>query len=129
MPNPNQANTTTEFTAPTFIVVRTGKQQAAEAAAVAADPEGGAGTFDPGTPLRAAGDASNTIVAYWTRWMMKPDQRSLFASNMGGPMNFLSVGQNPNKQHDQWLFDAAPGQWSSDAVLAALGFDTLFVDV
>lgn len=114
----------TEYTAPTYIVVRAALRQQAEGAAVAADPEG-AGTFVPGVPLRAAGDTANTVVAYWCRWNMKPSQRSAFASNMGGPLNLLSVGQAPNKQHDKWYFDAADGQWTPQGVLDALGFDTL----
>ncbi|MCO8127434.1 hypothetical protein NHL50_09445 [Acidimicrobiia bacterium EGI L10123] len=37
----------------------------------------------------------------------------------------LSGIQTPNKQHSQWTLDATEGQWTSDAVLAALGFDIL----
>lgn len=119
----------TEFSAPTYIVVRASKQQAAESAAIAADPEGGAGTFVPGTPLRAAGDATNTVVAYWARWNMKPSQRSAFASNMGGPINVLTVDKTPNKAHDQWMLDASEGQWTNEAVLAALDFDVPVSDI
>lgn len=118
----------TEYSAPTFIVVRASLQQNAEDAAIAADPEGGAGTFVPGIPLRAAGDETNAPVAYWARWNMKPAQRSAFASNMGGPINVLTVGQTPNMAHDKWLLDAAAGQWTPEAVLDALGFDTLAYD-
>lgn len=108
---------TTEYTALTYIVVRASIQQQAEDAAVAADPEGGSGTFVPGIPLRAAGDDTNTPVAYWCRWNMKPSQRSAFASNMGGPINLLTVDKTPNMNHDKWLLDAAEGQWTPEAVL------------
>lgn len=115
----------TEYTAPTFIVVKASIRQAAENAAIAADAEGGAGTFIPGNALRAAGDATNTVVAYWCRWNMKPQQRSAFASNVGGPINVLAKGQAPNLARDKWMFDAAEGQWTSDEVLGALGYATL----
>lgn len=115
----------TEYTAVTFIVVKASIRQQAEAAAVAADPAGGAGTFVPGTPLRVAGDASNTVVAYWARWNMKPAQRSAFATNIGGPINVLAKGQAPNLTRDKWMFDATDGTgWTADEVLAALGYDT-----
>ena len=113
----------TEFTAITIIVVRASVQASAEAAAIAADPQGGAGTFANGVPLRSAG-GPNTPVAYWCRWNMKPQQRAAFASNLGGPLNVLAVGQQPNMSRDAWMFDAAEGQWTPAAVLAALGFDT-----
>lgn len=115
----------TEYSAPTYIVVRESIRQQAENAAVTADSEGGAGTFVPGTPLRSAGDDTNMVVAYWCRWNMKPSQRSAFASNMGGPINLLTVDKTPNTGHDKWLLDAADGQWSNQQVLDALGFDTL----
>lgn len=115
----------TEFTAVTLIVVRPELQQAAEDAAVAADAEGGAGTFVPGVPLREAGDAGNTVVAYWARWHMLPGQRSAFASAMGGPMNLISAGQNVNLNRDRWMFDAAIAQWTPQEVLDVLGFDRL----
>lgn len=115
----------TEYTAISIIVVKAALQQQAEAAAIAADPEGGAGTFVPGVPLRLAGDATNTPVAYYCRWNMKPGQRSAFASSMGGPINVLSKGASVPLNRDRWLFDAADGQWTAEEALAALGYDTL----
>jgi hypothetical protein len=112
----------TEYTAPTFIVVKAARRQDAENAAIAADPTGGAGTFIPGTPLRAAGDATNTVVAYWARWNMKPAQRSAFVSNIGGPFNVIDKGVQPNLSRDKWAFNAAEGQWTADEVLASLGY-------
>jgi hypothetical protein len=115
----------TEYTAITFIVVKAAIRQQAEAAAVAADPTGGAGTFVPGQPLRVVGDASNTPVAYWCRWNMKPAQRSAFASTIGGPINVLAKGQVPNLSRDKWMFDGDEGQWTPEEVLAALGYARL----
>lgn len=118
-----QANTI--YTDITIIVVRPNLRQAAEDAAVAADPEGGAGTFIPGAPLRFAGDASNTVAAYWCQWNMKREQRSAFASSMGGPMNIIAAGGKVNAAHDSWMFDATDGAWTAEQVLQALGFDRM----
>lgn len=116
----------TEYTAITTIVVLASIQQQAEAAARAADPEGGAGTFDPGVPLRRAGDDTNAVVAYWCRWNMKPGQRSAFAQNMGGPMNILAPGDRVPTNRDRWMFDSSGDNgWTPDQVLAALDLDTL----
>lgn len=118
-------------TEPTIIVVRPELQQLAEDAAIAASPAGGAGTFIPGVPLRAAGDATNRIRAYWCRWEMLPAspgvraQRATFAKHLGGPVSILSATEAPDLARDRWMFDAAPGQWTHPKVLAALGLDTL----
>ena len=116
----------TEYTAPTLIVVKASLRAQAEQAARTADPEGGAGTFNPGTPLRAAGDATNTVVAYWARWNMKPSQRSTFASTICGPNNILAPGANVPLNRDRWFFDARDVDgWTGPQVLAALGYDTI----
>ncbi len=111
-----------EYTDTVYFVVLAELRQAAEAASIAADPEGGAGTFIPGTPLRLANDPTNTTVAYWCRWAMKPSQRSALVSNIGGPLSVLPVGgtlrSNPNDK--KWLFN---GDWVAQDVLNALGFD------
>lgn len=111
----------TAYTAVTLIVVRVELQQAAEDAAVSADPDAGAGTFVPGVGLVDASGDPDTIVAYWARWHMLPGQRSAFASAMGGPMNLISAGQNVNTNRDRWMFDAAGGQWTPQQVLDVLG--------
>lgn len=113
-----------EHTAITLIVVKAELRDLAEAASVIADPEGGAGTFIPGTPLRLSGDATNTPIAYWCRWNMTPSQRSAFASSLGGPINVLASGAAVPVTRDRWLFDATAGGWTGPQVLAALGYDT-----
>jgi hypothetical protein len=118
----------TLFTDVTIIVVKPSLQQGAEAAAIAADPGGGAGTFVPGVPLRAAGDATNTVVAYWCRWNMKPSQRSTFAQTIGGPNNIIAKGGNVpafTSNRDRWFFDASAAGWTGGEVLAALGLAPL----
>lgn len=113
----------TEYSAPTFIVILPALQQQAEAAAIAADPDAGAGTFVPGTPLRTAG-GPNVPAAYWSRWNMKPDQRSAFASNIGGPINVIAPGGNVNLNRDRWMLDANDVDgWQAQEVLDALGLD------
>lgn len=114
----------TEFSATTIIVVLAALQHNAEQAAVAADPESGAGTFVPGRMLRAAGDVLNVPVAYWCRWAMKPAQRSAFAQSLGGPMNILAPGALPDLSRDRWMFEANDGQWTGVQVLEALGMAT-----
>lgn len=114
----------TDFTDVTIIVIKPSAQAGAEAAAKAADPEGGAGTFVPGVRLRLAGDPTNTTAAYWCQWNMTKGQRSTFAQNMGGPNNIIAAGGNVpafSSNRDRWFFDATPGAWTPQAVLTALG--------
>lgn len=107
----------------TTIVVLAALQQQAEDAAVAADPESGAGTFVPGVDLRKAGDDTNTVVAYWARWIMKAGQQSAFAQALGGPINIIGVGGNVDLSRDRWIFDSNDGAWEAQQVLDALGLD------
>lgn len=123
---PKNPSAATIYTDVTIIVVKPSVQQQAENAAVAADPEGGAGTFIPGSPLRAAGDQTNTVAAYWARWNMTKEQRSAFATRMGGPNNIIAAGGNVasfGSSRDRWFFDAVEGAWTPEGVLAALGLD------
>ena len=111
-------------TAVTTIVVLASLREQAESAAIAADPAGGAGTFVPGVPLRVAGNGSNTPVAYWCRWNMKPGQRSAFAAAMGGPMNVIKPGGAVQTNRDRWMFESSdPDGWTGDQVLAVLGYE------
>lgn len=111
----------TAYTDVTIIVVKPNLQQAAETAARAAEPNGGAGTFVPGVWLRTAG-GPDIPAAYVCRWTMKPGQRAAFASSMGGPMNVLAPGANIPTNRDRWMFDASgPNGWTIEQVMAALG--------
>lgn len=113
----------TLYVNPTIIVVLASLQQAAEAAVIAAEPDGGAGTFVPGKGLRRAGDASNKVVAYEAGWPLKKGQRSAFATALGGPINLLGAGAPVQKDADRWMFDA--NVWSRERVLSALGLADL----
>ncbi len=115
----------TEYTDITTIVVLASLQQQAELAAITAEPKGGAGTFVPGVPLRAAGDAANTVVAYWCRWNMKVGQRAAFAEAMGGPMQITLPGQSVPRNRDRWMFDSTTG-WEPHEVWAALNLEPVF---
>lgn len=121
MTSPKSQTIYTDIT--TIVVLATLRDQA-EAAAVAAEPNGGAGTFNPGTPLRAAGDETNAVKAYWCRWNMKTGQRSAFATSLGGPMNTIAPGGRVDPARDRWMFDSSVG-WTADEVLTALNFDRL----
>lgn len=116
----------TEYSEVVTIVVKAALRAQAEAAAVAADPTGGAGTFIPGVPLRIIGDATNTVVAYWCRWNMKPAQRGAFAAALTGPVNILAPGVAVPGNRDQWLFDSnGTSGWTGSQVLTTLGYATL----
>lgn len=104
------------------IVVLAALQQQAENAAVAAEPEFGAGTFIPGSALRAKGDETNAVKAYFARWNMKDGQRSAFAQSLGGPMNVYAPGEAVHLNRDRWMFDSNVG-WSLLEVMDALGLD------
>lgn len=108
----------------TTIVVLAALQQQAERAAVAADPQGGTGTFVPGIGLRAVGDDTNTIKAYWSRWNMKAGQQGAFATALGGPVSVYLPGQSVHLKRDRWMFNSNTG-WAPHEVLAALGLTTL----
>lgn len=114
----------TIYTDITTIVVLAALRDQAEVAAIAAEPDGGAGTFVPGVPLRSAGDATNAVKAYWCRWNMKVGQRSAFAQSLGGPINILAPGASVPTNRDRWMFDSTTG-WSPDEVLAALNLATI----
>lgn len=109
----------------TTIVVLASIQQQAENAAVAADPARGAGTFVPGVPLRAVGDSTNTIKAYWARWNFKPGQQNAFAQALGGPVNIYLPGQQVHLNRDRWMFANINGGWAPHEVLAVLNLSTL----
>lgn len=109
----------------TTIVVLAALQQQAENAAITADPAGGAGTFVPGIPLRAAGDNTNAVKAYWARWNMKAGQQGAFATALGGPVSVYAPGQQVHLNRDRWMFDNSTGGWQPHEVLAALNLETL----
>lgn len=109
----------------TTIVVLAALQQQAENAAITADPNGGKGTFVPGVPLRAAGDTTNTIRAYWCRWNMQTGQQSAFATALGGPVSIYLPGQKIHSTRDRWMFDSNAGGWQPHEVLIALNLDTI----
>jgi hypothetical protein len=109
-----------------FVVVRASQRQKAAAAAAAADPVGGTETFLPGVPLRVAGDAANTAVAFWCRWVMTDAERESFDAAMGG-LDVLTADRRPDRRRSVWAFDAT--DWTPAEVLAALVLDTLDTDL
>lgn len=113
----------TSYTDIVIIVIRPSLQAQAELAARAADPASGAGTFVPGNALCNLGDAAQTPSAYWCRWNMQPAQHAAFAQTIGGPLNVLKLGASVPAGRDRYLFDATEGQWTPEAVMAALGLD------
>ena len=124
-------NLATEYTQRLIIVVRAAMRQMAEEMAIVADPEGGAGTFIPGTPLRVAGDATNTPVAYWTGWTMTQEQRDRLTAEFGrraGSFDVFVKGNNIRMNRQYWAFASAEQAgptvgFNFTEVLGILGFD------
>lgn len=116
----------TAFTAVTSVVALAALRDVAELAAVAADPVGGAGSFRPGTPLRAVGDPTNTPVAYGClRYPLRPSQRGPFAAGLGGRARVYRPGAVVDLSRSWWMFDATDDGWTPSQVLSALGMDFL----
>ena len=127
-PKPPQVQSLTAYSQRLIIVVKAAVRQAAEDTAIVADPEGGAGTFVPGTPLRAAGDATNTPVAYWTAWTMTQEQKDRLVAEFGrraGDFTIYPAGANLPSNRSYWMCDANEGGWAPEGVLAALGYAAL----
>lgn len=122
--------TATVYTQRLIIVVKAAVRQLAEDVAVVADPEGGAGTFVPGTPLRADG-GPNTAAAYWTAWTMTQDQRDRLIAEFGrraGAVTVYTKASNVPTNVNYWLFETADQSgpavgFTPDEVLALLPYD------
>lgn len=105
----------------TIIVVKASRQGDAELAARVADPEGGAGTFNPGVPLARASQPEGAVVAFWASWQMTWEQRAMFCTAMATPC--LPPGADVRRTADEWVFEASePGGWTAEQVLETLGF-------
>ena len=121
----------TDYTQRLIIVVKAAARQMAEDACIVADPEA-AGTFFPGQPLRNAGDATNTVVAYWTSWVMTQAQKDNLVAEFGrkaGEFPIYTKNDNVPNNRNFWSFLASQQDpingWTSVEVLAELGFDVL----
>ena len=129
---------TTAYTVKRLIFVAAPVQQLACQLAQVADPTGWQNEWS--VPLRAAGDAANTVVGYWCQWVMTPDMKTsldgaLASSSvtppatdaekhvyvLGETLPLLSTAQRIV------ICDASDGQWTPSAGLAALGLDRLAV--
>lgn len=105
-----------------IMVARPAVVSMCNAAATNADPDG----RTPFTvPLKQAGDASNTVAAYWCCWTMtSPVGLAIRAwmTNHGataGETKVYAAGQNPPAGNRIAIFDGAG--WAPDQVLAQLG--------
>lgn len=93
------------------------------------DPDGGDKTFT--VPLRAAGDAANTIVGYWCAGAVTPAMlvgfrnRLLAAGATNAEASLIAQGATLASVSAQrvFVFDAAA--WTPDQVLTFLGADRL----
>lgn len=120
----------TEFTQRLLLVVKAAARTLGNEVAQVADPTSTGDTFT--VPLRLAGDATNTPVAYWTGWTMTPEQRQRLADEFGrraGSFTVYLKGQQVPTNANYWAFldaqqDPATG-WTPAEVLAALGYDRL----
>jgi hypothetical protein len=113
-----------------IIVARPAVATAMNQAAANIDALGGAQTFT--VPLRAAGDATNTIVGYWCSWARTAAQVTALRAamqNRGATVSettAILAGQTPTPGNRIYFFDGRDGiGWTPAQVLAALGADTL----
>lgn len=118
---------TSIYTYRLLVVVTAAMRDAAEAAGHDIDP-GAEVIFR--MPLRAVGDATNTIVAYRCSWLMVPDDgpRLLQALRAHGFSNKeigeVLPGSTPDMSDNLWVFDEGKG-WTPQSANAALGFAEL----
>jgi hypothetical protein len=116
-----------------LIVVKAANVADANAAARVVEPDGDTLTVG----LRQAGDATNTIVAYWCNWSMPATVSNQVANQMRQALN-LSAAQMSIVRPDQRGTYSPPGNWKLVAfdanfatgwpaheVLAVLGLDVL----
>lgn len=86
-------------------------------------------------PLRVAGDATNTIRAYWCGWQMTPAQaqnlrdRLIARGLLGAEVRVVDGTEKGTFVFDPtaraYIFDGREGQWTPTEVLAALGLARL----
>lgn len=113
----------TSFTETLIIVVRAPIRDQANAIALVADPTTTSTTFV--AKLRAASDnTTQTVTAYWSNWVMTPDQRTRLIAEFGrsaGNVTVYAKGANVPTNRDYWLFEAAEGTgWTRGEVLTEL---------
>jgi hypothetical protein len=113
-----------------IIVARPAVAAAMNQAAAQVDALGGAQTFT--VPLRAAGDATNTIVGYWCSWALTAAQVTALRTALqskgatAAETTPILLGQTPTPGQRIYFFDAREGVgWAPADVLTALGADTI----
>lgn len=84
-------------------------------------------------PLRQAGDATNTVVAYWCDWLMTSataQKIQTWMLNHGATQaeaSLVPVGTAQSVIRQQRIAIFRDPDWSSDQVLSTLGLDVLAV--
>lgn len=113
-----------------IIVAKPAVAAAMNQAAADIDALGGAQTFT--VPLRVAGDATKTVVAYWCSWALTPAQISALRTalqNRGATVSeaaVILVGQTPTPGNRVYVFDGREDVgWTPGAVLTALNLAPL----
>jgi hypothetical protein len=127
----------TVYTNRLILVVRQAFADKANVASKLVDTVGGERTFT--VPLRLAGDATNTIRAYWAGWTLTPAQAAALRTRLqeqgllDGEVVVVTKADQatfvPNLQARAYIFDARPGAWAPQEALAVLNLDTLAVTV
>lgn len=113
-----------------LVVVRAASVDAANRAAAVVNPPGAEDTFDQ--PLKLAGDATNTIVAYWCSWQLTAGTKAalLDAFHDEGfttaELQPIPPEDNPTPAHNIFVFDA--DEWTSNQVGLALNVRRIPVD-
>lgn len=121
------------YTQRAIIAARPAFAAAANTAAKRVDTTGGERTFT--VALRQAGDATNTIRAYWCGWQLTPAMVTALRTRLqeqGATTADITVVPAARKGSYTFpaeakcaIFDAREGAWTAPEVLAALGMDRL----
>jgi hypothetical protein len=118
------------YTQRAIIVARPAVANAMNQAAADVDVLGGAQTFT--VPLRASGDATNTIVGYWCSWALTAAMVTALRTRLqargatAAETTPILLGQTPTPGNRVYFFDGREGVgWAPADVLTALGADTL----
>lgn len=123
----------TVYTRRFIIVARTALATAANQAAKLVDLGGGERTFT--VPLRLAGDATNTVRAFWCGWTLTVAEAQAIRDRLvekgatAAETVIVTAADKPTftpvPTARIYVFDARPAIWQPGEVLSVLGLDTL----
>lgn len=113
-----------------LVAVRAASADAANRAAAVIDPPPASDAFDQ--PLRQAGDATMTIVAYWCSWQLTTGTKAALVQAFRdegfttAELQPIPAQSSPNPAHNIFVFDA--DDWTDTQVGLALNVRRIPVD-